>query len=84
MKTFQIPPEINELLEIRESEILVLEKEIEYLKANTELFAQLAFYEGRLVNEKSSNHWKTKIFEYPTFQGWLRGDRPRKFTNEKP
>lgn len=77
MKKFIIPPEIDELLEIREAEILALEKELEAQKANTELFAQIAFYEGRLINEKSSEHWKTKIFEYPTFQGWLRGDRPR-------
>lgn len=83
MKTFVIPPEINELLEIREAEILSLEKELEAMKANTDLYARTAFYEGRTVDEKSSNHWKTKIFNYPTFEGWKRGDLPKKHKNNE-
>lgn len=77
MKVFIIPPEIDELLQIRESEILALEKELSEFKESSDLFARLAFYEGRLVNERSSKHWKTKIFEYPTFEGWKRGDKKK-------
>lgn len=77
MKQFKIPPEIDELLQIREAEIMALEKELKELNEHLDLYARLAFYEGRLVNEKSSNHWKTKIFEYPTFEGWKRGDRKK-------
>lgn len=80
MKEFILPLEINELLAFREAEIKTLEKELEYLKADYELLARAAFYEGRIVNHKSSNHWKTKIFEYPTFEGWLRGDKPKSHT----